>query len=347
MEEELDSIARGEGEGEKYLHQFYWGDGEPGLKELVGDEHIAQIDPREVCTVRIGSDGEGREIVVRVGRYGPYLQRAEEERASIPDDIPPDELTVERATQLIEQKGEGDRELGTDPATGLPVVVRAGRFGPYIQLGVLDLEDKKAPKPKTASLFKSMALDTVTFDEALRLLALPRVVGDDPDGNEIIAANGRYGPYIQRVVEGKKDSRSLDAEEQLFTVTVDDAMKKFAEPKRRGRAAAKPPLAELGEHPDSGAAIRLLDGRFGPYVTDGTTNASLPRGKDPDHVTLEEAVALLRERAAKGPVKKRAKKATAKKRAAKKTAAKKAGAKKATAKKAAAKKATAKKPATE
>ncbi|MFZ4585175.1 MAG: type I DNA topoisomerase [Acidimicrobiia bacterium] len=347
MEEELDSIARGEGEGEKYLHQFYWGDGSPGLKELVGDDNIAQIDPREVCTVHIGADGEGREVVVRVGRYGPYLQRGEEERASIPDDIPPDELTTEVATQFIEQKGEGDRIIGNDPASGLPVIAKAGRFGPYVQLGELNTEDKKAPKPKTASLFKTMALDTVSLHEALQLLSLPRVVGNDPDGNEIVAANGRYGPYIQREFEGKKDSRSLDSEEQLFTVTVDDAMKKFAEPKRRGRGAAKPPLAELGEHPDNGAQIRLLDGRFGPYVTDGTTNASLPRGKDPDHVTLDEAVALLRERAAKGPVKKRTKKAAAKKSATKKSAAKKASAKKAAAKKAATKRAAPKKAAGE
>jgi DNA topoisomerase-1 len=315
MEEALDVIARGEGEAEKWLHSFYFGNGEVGLRELVSEDNLTRIDVREVNTVPLGVDADGRPVAVRVGRYGPYVQRGDEEsaqRASIPPDLAPDELTIDVAVQLIEQQAEGPQSLGDDPATGLPVYVLNGRFGPYVQLG--DIDDAEDGKPKRASLFRSMSPSTVTLEQALQLLSLPRVVGTDEEGNEITAQLGRYGPYLKKGT----DSRSLESEEQLFTVTLQEALGIFAQPKRGRGRVAKPPLAELGAHPDSGAAIRVLDGRFGPYVTDGTTNATVPRGTDPTALTLDEAVALLREREARGPAKKAAKK-TAKK-AAKKTA---------------------------
>jgi DNA topoisomerase-1 len=315
MEEALDVIARGEGEAEKWLHSFYFGNGQVGLRELVSEDNLTRIDVREVNTVPLGVDADGRPVAVRVGRYGPYVQRGDEEsaqRASIPPDLAPDELTIDVAVKLIEQQAEGPQSLGEDPATGLPVYVLNGRFGPYVQLG--DIDDAPDGKPKRASLFSSMSPSTVTLEQALQLLSLPRVVGADEEGNEITAQLGRYGPYLKKGT----DSRSLESEEQLFTVTLPEALGIFAQPKRGRGRVAKPPLAELGAHPDNGAAIRVLDGRFGPYVTDGTTNATIPRGTDPTALTLDEAVALLRERAARGPAKKTAKK-TAKK-AAKKTA---------------------------
>jgi DNA topoisomerase-1 len=213
------------------------------------------------------------------------------------------------------------------------VLALTGRFGPFVQLGELE-PGTKGEKPKRASLFADMTPDSVTLDEALALLALPRVVGE-ADGVEITAQNGRYGPYLKKGA----DTRSLESERQIFEVTLEQAEAIFAQPKRRGRGAAKAPLAELGDHPDSGAPVRVLDGRFGPYVTDGTTNASLPRGVVPEELGLDQAVELLRERAARGPSKRPAKKATAKKATAKKATAKKAATKKAATKKAAAKKA--------
>jgi DNA topoisomerase-1 len=331
MEEDLDVIARGEGESEKWLHGFYFGNGQAGLKELIGDELVAKIDAREINTVPVGVDAEGRDIAVRVGRYGPYLQRGDD-RASLPEDVAPDELTVEVATELLERKRDDGRVLGVDPATSLPVIARDGRYGPYVQLG--ELVDGSKTKPKTASLLKTMFLDTVNLEDGLLLLSLPRVVGVDVDGVEITALNGRYGPYLTK----DTDSRSLDSEDQMFTVTLGQAQTIFAQPKQRRGRVAKPPLAELGPHPDNGATIRVLDGRFGPYATDGTTNASLPRGTDPETLTTEEAVALLRAREAKGPSKRPAKKKAAAKKTVKKAPAKKAVAKKAPAKKSAAKK---------
>ncbi|HMK99659.1 MAG TPA: type I DNA topoisomerase, partial [Acidimicrobiales bacterium] len=346
MEDDLDEIAQGAQEALPWLTRFYFGepdggrgngdaDMRRGLKEDVA-AHLGRIDAREINSISIGSDAEGNEIVVRVGRYGPYLQRGEE-RASIPEDLAPDELTVERAQELLAAPS-GDRVLGTDPDSGLSVMVRSGRFGPYVQLGEAD----NGGKPQTASLFKSMSLDTVDLDQALRLLRLPRSVGVDPsNGQEIHALNGRFGPYLKRGTE----TRSLESEEQLFDVTLDQAIALFAQPKqRRGRASAQP-LRELGTDPDSGAPVVLRSGRFGPYVTDGTTNASLRRGDDAETITIERAAELLAERREAGPPAKRAKraakaaKAPAKK-AAKAPAAKKAGAKKA-AKKAGAKKAAA------
>ncbi len=349
MEDELDEIAQGEQEALPWLTRFYFGepvaptgnggavDMRRGLKEDVAS-HLGQIDAREVNSIPIGKDSDGRDIVVRVGRYGPYLQRGEE-RASVPEELPPDELTVDKAEELLASPS-GDRTLGTDPETGLAVLARSGRFGPYIQLGEAD-----DGKPRTASLFKSMSLDTVDLAQALELLRLPRVVGTDPSsGEEIEALNGRFGPYLKKGT----DTRSLDTEEQLFTVTVEEALAIFTQPKqRRGRTAA-PPLRELGPDPDSGAAVVVRSGRYGPYVTDGTTNASLRRGDDPESITLERAAELLAERRAAGPSQRArpATKAPARKAAAKK-AAKKAPARKAAARKAAAKKAGARAPAAE
>ena len=332
MEEALDAIARGEGEAEKWLHSFYFGNGQVGLRDLVAEEHLAQIDKAEVNSVHIGNDGDGRELIVRVWPNGANIERGDE-RGPVPADLAPDELTPEKAEELLAIP-TGPRVLGDDPDTGLPVLALTGRFGPFVQLGEQPPGSKE--KPKRASLFSSMDPTEITLEQALALLALPRVVGVDDD-EEITAQNGRYGPYLKK----GNDSRSLPSEDALFTVTLDEARAIFAQPKQRRGRVAKPPLAELGAHPESGAPVRVLDGRFGPYITDGTVNASVPRGTDPDAVTLDQAVELLRERAARAPAKRIAKKTTAKKTTAKKTTGKKSTAKKSTAKKATAKKAPA------
>jgi DNA topoisomerase-1 len=296
MEEALDAIARGEAEAEKWLHTFWFGNGEAGLRELVDDDHLSTIDPADVNAVHIGQDSEGRDILVRVWNNGASLQRGDD-KAPVPVDLPPDELTIEKAEELIERGSGGPRVLGDDPDTGLPVLALNGRYGPFVQLG--EMEEGSKEKPKRASLFASMQPDTVTLEEALALLALPRVVGE-LDGEPVEALNGRYGPYLKK----GDDSRSLEAEEELFTVTIAQAEALFAQPKRRRGRAAKPPIADLGPHPDSGAKVRVLDGRFGPYVTDGTINATVPRGIEPASIDLEQAVELLREREARGPAKK-------------------------------------------
>jgi DNA topoisomerase-1 len=286
MEDDLDRIAAGEKERVEWLARFYFGDGaDPGLKKLVTD-HLDEIDARAVNSIPI----PGSDAVARVGRYGPYLERGEQ-RASLPADLAPDELTPERVEELLSQPDS--RPLGADPATGNEIVARSGRYGPYV---TEVLPDDADDKPRTASLFSSMSTETVTLDEALRLLSLPRVVGQ-VDGEDVTAQNGRYGPYIKKGAE----SRSLASEEQLFTVTLDDARALLAEPaRRRGRGGStRAPLKELGADPASGRAIVLRDGRFGPYVTDGETNASLRRGDTPDGVTLERAAELLAERRAK------------------------------------------------
>src|SRR5262249_2530384 len=290
------------------------GNGTPGLSELVSDEQLGRIDPRGVSTIPLGVDETGHEIVVRVGRYGPYVQRDENETASLPPEIAPDEMTIPLALELIEKQSEGPKSLGDDPETGLPVYALTGRFGPYGQLG--DQEEGTKKKPKRASLFSTMTTETITLEEALKLLSLPRTVGSDGEDREIVASPGRYGPYLKRA-DG--ETRSLTSEEQLFTITLGEAEALYAQPKQRRGRQQKPPIAELGANPDNGAQVRVLEGRYGPYVTDGTTNATGPRGLDPAQVTLDEAVGLLRARAEKGPgrVKKAAKK-TAKK-AAKKT----------------------------
>ncbi|SED28577.1 DNA topoisomerase I [Streptomyces misionensis] len=358
MEDDLDRIARGEAKAVPWLRRFYFGEGNVtgaaadagngdgdhlgGLKELVTD--LGAIDAREVSSFPVGND-----IVLRVGRYGPYIERGEKDteqhqRADIPDDLAPDELTVELAEELL-AKPSGDFELGTDPQSGHTIVAKDGRYGPYVTEVLPEgtpKTGKNAVKPRTASLFKSMSLDTVTLDDALKLMSLPRVVGTDADGVEITAQNGRYGPYLKKGT----DSRSLQTEDQLFTITLEEAQAIYAQPKQRGRAAAKPPLKELGEDPVSNKPVVVKDGRFGPYVTDGETNATLRSGDSVETITPERGFELLAEKRAKAPAKKTAKKAAAKKTApAKKTAAKKTAAKKtaSAAKKTTAKKTTAKK----
>jgi DNA topoisomerase-1 len=290
MEDDLDRIAAGDEHRVEWLGRFYFGSDGDGLHQLVSD--LGGIDAREVSSVEIG-DG----IVLRVGRYGPYLER-NGERANVPDDTVPDELTVARAEELLSAPS-GDRPLGVDPATGLEVVARTGRYGPYVT--EVPPEDSKE-KPRTASLFKSMSTETVTLEDALQLLSLPRVVGVAEDGEEIVARNGRYGPYVQK----GKESRSLETEEQLLTLTLEEALAVLAQPRRRrGQRQPAAPLKELGPDPSTGGAIVVKAGRFGPYVTDGETNASLRQGDDPETIELDRAVELLAERRAKGPATKR------------------------------------------
>ena len=310
MEEALDAIAAGESEATKWLHSFYYGNGTPGLRALVSTEHLASLDPRGVSTFPIGVDDTGHVVIVRVGRYGPYVQREENETASLPPDIAPDELTVAMALDLIEKQSEGPKSLGEDPESGQPVCVLTGRFGPYVQLG--EQLDGAKKKPKRASLFSTMTPDSVTLVEALQLLSLPRVVGADAEGREIVASPGRFGPYLKRA-DG--ETRSLTTEDQLFSVTLAEAEALFAQPKQRRGRQQKPPIAELGENPDNGQLVRVLDGRYGPYVSDGAVNATVPRGSDPATLTLDEALGLLRARAEAGPAKraKKSAKKTAKK----------------------------------
>jgi DNA topoisomerase-1 len=317
MEDDLDGIATGAEDPVAWLRQFYDGGADdPGLHQLVSD-HLGDIDAREVNSIPIGRGADGVEILVRVGRYGPYLQRGED-RASVPEDLPPDELTVERAEELLSAPS-GDRALGATP-DGLPVVAKAGRYGPYVT--TVPPEGSK-DAPRTASLFKSMDLDTVDLDTALRLLTLPRVLGNDPaDGEEIVANNGRYGPYVKK----GSDYRNIESEDALFTVTLEDALAIFAQPKqRRGQREAAPPLKELGNDPVSGKPMVVKEGRFGAYVTDGETNASLRKDDAIESLTDERAAELLADRRARGPAPKKrtARKAPAKK-AAKKAPAKKA-----------------------
>ncbi|MGQ9406527.1 type I DNA topoisomerase [Mycolicibacterium gilvum] len=358
MEDELDEIAAGNERRTNWLNNFYFGgehgvEGsiarEGGLKKLVGG-NLEEIDAREINSIKLFDDSEGRAVNVRVGRNGAYLERMvadpdnpgelKPQRANLKDELTPDELTLELAEKLFATPQEG-RSLGIDPATGHEIVAKDGRYGPYVtevlpeppddgEAGATAKKGKKptGPKPRTGSLLRSMDLETVTLDDALRLLSLPRVVGVDPaNGEEITAQNGRYGPYLKRGT----DSRSLATEEQMFDITLEEALKIYAEPKRRGRqGAATPPLRELGVDPVSEKPMVIKDGRFGPYVTDGETNASLRKGDDVMSITDARASELLADRRARGPVKKKA----AKKAAVKKTAAKKA-AKKAPAKKAA------------
>jgi len=324
MEEDLDHIAQGAAESGPWLARFYFGlpatpakGTAPAAPEVDGlqrmvSERLGDIDAREINSLPIGTDDEGVPFIVRIGRYGPYVQHGEE-RASIPEDLAPDELTVSRALELL-SAGSNDRVLGEDPASGLPVVLKAGRFGPYVQVGEAGEVDGK---PRTASLLSTMDPGTVGLDDALRVLELPRVVGSDPSSGEPIeATNGRYGPYLKK----GSDSRSLENEEQLFTVSMEEALALFAQPKtRRGQRSAAP-LRELGADPVSGQPISLKEGRFGPYVTDGETNASLRKGDTVEAITPERAVELLADRRAAGPPAKR----TAKKAGAKKVTAKKA-----------------------
>jgi len=365
MEEDLDEIAGGNAQRAEWLKRFYFGDeasSSEGLRDLVAD--LGDIDARGISTIEIG-DG----IVVRVGRYGPYVEEvapagvdlttgevsdayagdsasgdgSTPRRATINDDIAPDEMTPEKARELLETAADDGRVLGQDPETGRDIVAKAGRYGPYVT-EVLDeetaaLKGKAKVKPRTASLFKDMDLATIDLETALKLLSLPRVVGvttetvTGEDGKEstkeveITAQNGRYGPYLKKGT----DSRSLETEQQLFDITLEQAEAIYAQPKQRGRAAAKPPLKEFGPDPVSGKPVVVKDGRFGEYVTDGETNATLRRDDDLETLTQERAFELLAEKRAKGP--------TTRKRAAKKTT-KKAATKKSTARKTTAKRAT-------
>jgi DNA topoisomerase-1 len=344
MEDELDEIANGHEQRTNWLNAFYFGGdhGVPhsiarsgGLKKLVG-VNLEGIDAREVNSIKLFDDAEGRPIYVRVGKNGPYLERLvpnddgepTPQRANLNGTLTPDELTLEVAEELFATPQEG-RVLGVDPETGHEIVAKDGRYGPYVteilperpadengDAGATQ-ETKKgkkpsAPKPRTGSLLRSMDLQTVTLDDALKLLTLPRVVGIDPgSGEEITAQNGRYGPYLKRGSE----SRSLATEDQLFTITLDEALKIYAEPKRPGRqSASAPPLRELGPDPATGKPMLVKDGRFGPYVTDGETNASLRKGDDVASITDERAAELLADRRARGPAKRRTtRKAPAKK----------------------------------
>lgn len=368
MENGLDQIASGKERGKDWLTAFYFGDGDnsvsnaaeahEGLHQQV--EQLGDIDAREINTIEIG-DG----LQVRVGRYGPYLEDTQHldaegkpKRARIPDTIAPDELTVERGHELIEQNASGPRVLGVDPKTGGEVTVRVGRYGPYVALSpaasaASDTQadasadasaskgasktrktSKTANKPRMASLFKSMSPQTVTLDQALQLLNLPHIVGDveetDPKTGELVsvpiaATNGRYGPYITKTSpDGSTDSRSLSNEDEIFTITLDQAKALFAQPKagRRSRGAAKPPLRELGTDPESGKPVTIKDGFYGVYITDGTTNRTLPKQYTAESITPEEAYHLLAEKRAAGPSKRGRRTSSTRKTSTKKAASK-------------------------
>ncbi len=307
MEDDLDRIASREQERVPELRKFWFGNGTLGVKALV-DAALENADPAVVNAIPIGVDPDGNEIVVRNGKYGPYLKRGDD-TASIAEDIAPDELTVERALEILAAP-KGDTPIGADPETGLPVYAKNGRYGPYVQLGDAEtLPDGE--KPKMASLFQTMTLERMTVEDALTLLRLPRTVGEHPQGGEIVAANGRYGPYVK----WGDETRSIDSEERLLTVTLDEAVDVLAQPKKfgRSRAAPQPPLRELGVDPVSEKPVVVKDGRFGPYVTDGETNASLRKGDTVEEVTIERAAELLQIRRETAPVKKPRKKVAAKK----------------------------------
>jgi DNA topoisomerase-1 len=341
MEDDLDEISNGRARRLDYLRQFFLGGDSPshGLRDRVSGvaEHI---DPRRVCSIPLGTNAEGELVEVRVGRYGPFLSCGDK-RVSVPDETAPDEMTLARAIELLDKGGDGPKSLGVDPDSGKPVYLKVGRFGPYFQLGDAAETAKKgskskakaSAKPKMASLLAGMTPETVTLEEALATLALPRTVGNltppDSDGPlPILASNGRYGPYL---IWGK-ETRSIPAGSTPLSVTLEQALALFAQPKTggrgRGRAAPAKARRELGTSPATGQVIKLLDGRYGPYVTDGATNASLNKDENPDELTLERAVELLAARAAKGPGKKKAaKKAPATKAPTTKQAAKKKAAK--------------------
>ena len=379
MERDLDRIAAGEEDRVAWLRRFYNGQGGAGAEQAAQDasgeleaaaaalraqglkglvDNLGEIDARAVNSIEIG---EG--ITLRVGRYGPYLEDAEGKRANVPADLAPDELTVDKARELFTRAADDGRELGVDPVSGHVIIAKDGRYGPYVTEVLPEPEEtaeaeatktaktakstktKKTTKaakaakskPRTASLLRSMDLSTVTLEQALDLLSLPRVVGQDPEsGEDITAQNGRYGPYLKKGT----DSRSLETEEQIFTVTLEQALEIFAQPKRRrGQAAARGPLRELGQDPATDKPVVIKDGRFGPYITDGQTNVTVPRSEDPATISAERAFELLADKRAKGPAKKRTtKKTTAKKATTKKTTTKEA----ATAKTATAKTATGK-----
>ena len=337
MEGDLDQIAAGERDGKELLAHFYFGGGTGGefwargLKDTV--EGLGDIDARALNSIEVQPG-----VNVRVGRYGPYLEDAEGKRASVPEELAPDELDAEKVKELFTISADTGRELGKDPENGNTIIVKNGRYGPYFT-EVLPEDAPKGTKPRTASLFKTMSIETASLGDALKLLSLPRVVGKDPEsGTEITAQNGRYGPYLKKGT----DSRSLETEDQIFSLTLEQALEIYAQPKTRRGRTAKPPLKELGTDPNSGKPVVIKDGRFGPYITDGTTNVTVPRASTVEDIDADQAYTLLAEKRAKGPAKKRGTRKTTKKTAAKKTAAKK-PAKKTATKKTTTKRTTAKK----
>jgi DNA topoisomerase-1 len=315
MEEILDDISNGERDWLDFIRAFFRGDGKhPGLENLV-NQKAGVID---YPFLDLGPGTDGAPVQVRIGRFGPYVSWGEH-KASIPADVAPADLNLDRAMQIVQAKAEGPRTLGEDPKTGEKIYVMLGRFGPYVQLGETPT-DKKAEKPRRASLGRNYTEDGITLEDALKLLSLPRELGQADDGEVIVANIGRFGPYIKK----GDDFRSLTPEDDVYTVTLERAKELLAQEKksaRRQRAAAKE-LKALGPHPDSGAQVRVLDGRYGPYVTDGETNASLPKGASAEALTMEEAKALLEARAGAPKSARRtraAKKSAAPKRAAKKS----------------------------
>lgn len=303
MEDELDAISRGELSHIEYLRTFYHGNDHPGLKQLLEDKQ-SEIDAREVCRISLGKPADGEEVFVRVGRYGPFIEQGQR-RASLPDKLPPDELTLQAALEMLSQSGQADEPLGICPQTGKPVFVKIGRFGPYVQRGTAEDDEK----PQNASLLKGMDPQQVTLETALGLLSLPRTLGDDPKtGQSVVAHNGRYGPYVKCGAE----TRSLPDGVSPLEVTLDEALHLLSQPKsRRGAAARKEPLRTFDPSPATGQPVRLMQGRYGPYVTDGTTNASLPRGMTPDELDFAFACKLLAERAAAGTAKDKTRKSAA------------------------------------
>jgi DNA topoisomerase-1 len=290
LEDDLDAISRGEADRLTYLRGFYFGNGHHGLRDLVKQGETS-IDPREVCGVPIGEGKDGKLIEVRIGRYGPFLTDGES-RASVPDMQPPDEMTVEAAMALIEAAQKQPEALGNDPETGQPVYLKVGRYGPYVQLG----DASEGEKPKMASLLRNMEPERVDLELALKLLSLPRTLGEHPDnGATVIATNGRFGPYVK----WGNEIRSIPADGSPLETTLEQAVELLKQPKGRRRAAGGEKLKELGQHPISDLPIVILSGRYGPYVTDGTLNASLPRGIMPDAVSMDDAVNLLEARAAR------------------------------------------------
>ena len=310
MEDGLDEIASGNADMKQWLSRFYFGgDDLVGLKTLTGD--LGEIDARDNSTFAVGDPSLG--INLRVGKFGPYLERdadGELQRANVPMDLAPDELTVEKAEELFAIPS-GERELGEHPEWGVSIVAKSGRYGAYVT-EVLPEGSPKTLKPRTSSLFASMNLDTVTLDDALRLLSLPRVVGVDPsDEQEITVQNGRYGPYLKKGT----DSRTIASEDLIFAITLDEALAIYAQPKQRGRRAAAPPMRDLGIDPSTSKPVVIKEGRFGPYITDGETNATVPSSADPMTLSVDRAFDLLAAKRAAGPTPKKttAKKTTAKK----------------------------------
>ena len=303
MEDVLDEIADGHAERLRVLTDFYFGDdNREGLHRLVTE--LGEIDARKLSTFEIADPDAlatgAPKVVVRVGRYGTYVEDEEGRRANVADDLPPDELNIDLARELLAKPVGEERELGLDPETSRMIVAKNGRFGPYVT-EILPEDSPKSAKPRTASLFSSMSLDSVGLDQALELMSLPRIVGKDEDDVDITAQNGRYGPYLKK----GSDSRSLESEDQIFSITLPEAQAIYAQPKQRGRAAAKPPLKELGADPVSGRPMIIKEGRFGAYVTDGEVNATLRRGDDVETITAERAAELLAEKRAKGPAPKK------------------------------------------